>query len=199
MSRIKNVLIGWLSKVSILEGFLELRVRHRAVAQARSSNPGCRISIDNYIVLGSQQNLLQLGKNTSVGPYNVIFVSGMDNQGRPARLVMGDHSTIGEQNNIRAGGGSIIIGAYCRISQQVSIVASDHSIARDKRIAEQPWTSKGDIIIGDDVWIGCSSQILAGVHIGKGAVIAAGSLVNKDVPEYAIVAGVPARIIRYRE
>ncbi len=198
MSRIKSVLIRWLSKVPILEGFLELRVRHRAVVQARFSNLGCRIAIDNYIVLESKRNLLQLGKNTSIGPYNVIFVSGLDNHGRPVRLVMGDYSTIGEQNNIRAGGGSIIIGSHCRISQQVSIVSSDHGIVKDKLIREQGWTSKGDIIIEDDVWVGCSSQILAGVRIGKGAVIAAGSLVNKDVPEYAIVAGVPAKIVKYR-
>jgi acetyltransferase-like isoleucine patch superfamily enzyme len=57
----------------------------------------------------------------------------------------------------------------------------------------------GDIRIGDDVWVGCSVQILPGVTIGNGAVIAAGSLVNKDVPENAIVAGVPAKIIKYRE
>lgn len=55
------------------------------------------------------------------------------------------------------------------------------------------------IDIGDDVWIGCGSVILPGVKIGTGAVIAAGSVVNKDVPEYAIVAGNPMKILRFRE
>lgn len=55
------------------------------------------------------------------------------------------------------------------------------------------------IVIGDDVWIGARSIILKGVHIGKGAVIAAGAVVSRDVPEYAIVGGVPARVIKYRE
>ena len=57
---------------------------------------------------------------------------------------------------------------------------------------------KGDIIVGDDAWIGFGSQILSGVKIGQGAVIAAGSVVTKDVPPYAIVGGVPAKLIKYR-
>lgn len=58
--------------------------------------------------------------------------------------------------------------------------------------------SKGEILIKDDVWIGYNSLILSGVTIGQGAVIAAGSVVVKDVPPYAIVGGNPAKIIKYR-
>lgn len=58
--------------------------------------------------------------------------------------------------------------------------------------------AKGDIIVDDDVWIGYGATILSGVHIGQGAVIAAGAVVVKDVPPYAIVGGVPAKIIKYR-
>jgi acetyltransferase-like isoleucine patch superfamily enzyme len=198
MNRLKHLLLNGLVRFPILEGFIELRARHQSIAQIRRMNPNCRINIENYIVFQYSENQLTCGKHTSIGPYNVIFISGMDANGNPTKLILGDYSTIGEQNNIRAGGGSIIIGAHCRISQQVSIVSSDHGIGKDKLIREQGWTSKGDIIIEDDVWIGCSSQILAGVRIGKGAVIAAGSLVNKDVPEYAVVAGVPAKIVKYR-
>jgi virginiamycin A acetyltransferase len=59
-------------------------------------------------------------------------------------------------------------------------------------------TSKGDVIIEEDVWIGSNSVILSGVNVGRGAVIAAGSIVNKDIPPYAIVGGVPAKIIKMR-
>lgn len=59
-------------------------------------------------------------------------------------------------------------------------------------------SSKGDIEIGNDVWIGQNAIILSGVSIGNGAVIGAGSVVSKDVPAYAIVAGNPAKVIRYR-
>lgn len=57
---------------------------------------------------------------------------------------------------------------------------------------------KGDIIVDDDVWIGYGATILSGVHIGQGAVVAAGAVVSHDVPPYAIVGGVPAKVIKYR-
>lgn len=58
--------------------------------------------------------------------------------------------------------------------------------------------SKGAIIVDDDVWIGYGATIMSGVHIGQGAVVAAGAVVTKDVPPYAIVGGVPAKVIKYR-
>lgn len=58
--------------------------------------------------------------------------------------------------------------------------------------------TKGAICVADDVWIGHNALILSGVHIGQGAIIAAGSVVNKDVPPYSIVAGNPARVVKYR-
>ncbi len=58
--------------------------------------------------------------------------------------------------------------------------------------------SKGNVTIGNDVWLGYQSTILSGVNIGDGAIVAAGAVVTSDVPPYAIVAGVPAKILRYR-
>ena len=58
--------------------------------------------------------------------------------------------------------------------------------------------SKGDIHLDDDVWIGYGATILSGVHIGQGAVIAAGAVVTRDVPPYAVAGGVPAKVIEYR-
>ena len=62
----------------------------------------------------------------------------------------------------------------------------------------EAWDRRGDIVIGNDVWIGYEAVILSGVTIGHGAVIAARSVVTRDVPPYAIVGGVPARLIRRR-
>ena len=59
-------------------------------------------------------------------------------------------------------------------------------------------TSKGSIVIGNDVWIGAQSILVSGIKIGDGAVIAANSVVTKDVPPYAIVGGSPAKVINYR-
>ena len=60
------------------------------------------------------------------------------------------------------------------------------------------WDNKGDIVIGNDVWIGYETVIMAGVHIGDGAIIAARAVVTKDVPPYTIVGGTPAKEIRKR-
>ena len=64
--------------------------------------------------------------------------------------------------------------------------------------ADKAWDNKGDIVLGNDVWTGFESVILAGVTIGDGAIIGARAVVTKDVPPYAIVGGVPARPIRKR-
>lgn len=109
-------------------------------------------------------------------------------------------STFGE-------GYKVIIGDFCSIGPNVLFVLkADHPT---NRISTFPFkvkvlgekyeaTSKGDIVLEDDVWIGANSTILSGVHIGQGAVIAAGAVVATDIPPYAIVGGVPARVIKYR-
>lgn len=97
----------------------------------------------------------------------------------------------------------LYIGNYCSIAGDVTFhLSPNHHL---ERISTFPFggdtensLSKGDIVVDDDVWIGHHATILTGVHIGQGAVVAAGAVVNKDVPPYAIVGGVPAKIIKYR-
>jgi len=105
---------------------------------------------------------------------------------------------------------SLRIGKYCSISTHVVIfLGSNHHTdwvstypfpilwENAKTITGYPFT-KGDVVIGNDVWIGFGVTILSGVTIGDGAAIGACSVVNRDIPPYAIVAGNPAQIIRYR-
>lgn len=99
------------------------------------------------------------------------------------------------------------IGNYVSIADDVTFVLSgEHRI---ETISSYPYRvyvcgdqfesfGKGAIIVDDDVWIGYRATILSGVHIGQGAVIAAGAVVSHDVPPYAIVGGVPAKVIKYR-
>lgn len=99
------------------------------------------------------------------------------------------------------------LGNYCSIAPQVLfVVCGDHPT---NTISTYPYKSmlglqkfealsKGDIVVGDDVWIGARSIILSGVTIGRGAIIAAGSVVTKDVKPYSIVGGNPAKLIRMR-
>ncbi len=142
---------------------------------------------------------IEIGKNVRIGPFTVIAVLNYDKDTmRNSKLVIGEGTYFGQQNNIRATGGNIVIGKKCLISQQVSIIASNHLTVPGEYIMDQPWTAGLDVIIEDDVWIGCGVQILPGVSIGKGAVIAAGSVVTKQVPPNMIYGGIPAKFIKER-
>lgn len=93
----------------------------------------------------------------------------------------------------------IVIGENCLISFNVHLRTYTHNyIDKSRAIIDQGEIEK-DIVIGDDVWIGYGVQIMCGISIGNGAVIGAGSIVTKDVPEYAVVAGIPAEIIKNRQ
>lgn len=102
------------------------------------------------------------------------------------------------------------IGSFCSIAKGVTIIVDgEHNPAmvstypfnwvlkEFKNFPGHPST-KGDVVIGNDVWIGANALILSGVHIGDGAVIGACSVVTKDVEPYTIVAGNPAKMIRKR-
>ena len=119
------------------------------------------------------------------------------------------HGSYGELNVVDFGGGNkLIIKNYVSIAQHVSfILNADHYTnhistypfqVKTLHITKTESFGKGDIIVDDDVWIGYGATIMSGVHIGQGAVVAAGAVVTKDVPPYAIVGGVPAKVIKYR-
>lgn len=81
----------------------------------------------------------------------------------------------------------------------VTILSQTHNIERTDIPMGKQGMREAEVIIGNDVWIGMRSIIMPGVKIGDGAVIGAGAVVTKDVLDYAIVGGVPARIIKYRK
>lgn len=114
-----------------------------------------------------------------------------------ADIRIGDWTTVGYHTFIFASA-SVRIGANCLVAPFCYLVDANHGIARGALIREQDMTAS-PIVIGEDVWLGQGVTVLAGVTIGKGAVVAARSVVNSDVPSYAIVAGAPATIKGYRE
>ena len=109
-------------------------------------------------------------------------------------------------------GDRLIIGRYCSIAAEVKFIMNGGShpttwlttypfpIFGEGWAAAMPekWPTKGDTVVGNDVWIGYGATIMPGVTVGDGAIIATAAVVTKDVPPYAIVGGNPADILRYR-
>jgi len=141
----------------------------------------------------------------SKNKHNYTYISKIFN----IDLVEIGKGTYGEINLISYGGGyeKLIIGNYCSIAKGVTfLLGGEHDFKklstfpfRIMYLNEKPNNpSKGEIVIGDDVWIGYGAFFLSGVKVGNGAVIGAKTVVSKDIPPYAIVVGNPMKIIKYR-
>jgi len=110
-------------------------------------------------------------------------------------VTMGNHCTINPYATVR---GKVRAGHGVRIGAYACLVGFNHGYERiDIPIHEQPHTSKG-IVIGDDVWIGSHVTVIDGVTVGNHCILAGGAVVTKDVPDYAIVGGNPAKVLRMR-
>lgn len=117
-------------------------------------------------------------------------------------IFLGDNVTIGVNSTFLASDAKIIIKNNVLFGPHVFLITGNHRIdVLGKYICdvkEKLPENDADIVIEDDVWIGAGSIILKGVTVGEGSVIGAGSVVTKDVPPYAVVAGNPAKVIKYR-
>lgn len=144
-------------------------------------------------------------KNCQFGQYNTLY----DNVSL-LNVSLGDFTYISGNTKIM----NTTIGKFCSIANEVliglakhpsEIFASSHPIffsplkqAQITFVNKSYFQEYEDIFIGHDVWIGARAVVVDGVRIGNGAIIAAGAVVTKDVPPYAIVGGVPAKLIKYR-
>jgi acetyltransferase-like isoleucine patch superfamily enzyme len=134
---------------------------------------------------------LTLGADVRYAP-NVSFSNA-------ERISIGDRTRIGARTSIWAGDhdGSITIGDDCNFGPNCFVTASNYGIAPGTPILDQPKVD-ADIVIGDDCWFGTGVTVVAGVTIGSGCVVAAGSVVTKDIPPGSIVGGIPAKVLRDR-
>lgn len=166
-----------------------------------------------YIVLKyktkNKNKTLRLGYmsycyNTNFGLNNIVYDHTF-----LLNTVVGDYTYIGGNNKIQ----NAVIGKFCSIGPEVRIGLGIHPLHLKSTYpgfytnseyyrVEKQYDFTGEeykqVEIGHDVWIGARATILDGVKIGDGAVVAAGAVVTKDVPSYAIVGGVPAKVIKYR-
>ncbi len=177
--------------------YFALKLRHRSWAEAWQAEvqaalraletvelgPGCFVAPEAAI-FGEPGRGVVLGARCSVAAH--AFLHG------PLRL--GDEVSVNARASLDGGRVGIEVGRGTRIAAGATVYAFDHGIAPDHPVRTQPVRSRG-IRIGEDVWIGANAGITDGVTVGDHAVVAMGAVVTQDVPAWAIVAGVPARVV----
>jgi len=183
------------SLYAVARGGYPALMRHRShgdgefePAQFRALGPDCVFEAG---VLVFHPEKIRLGRNVYVG-HQAILKGYYRND-----MVIGDETWIGQQCFFHSAGG-LFVGNRVGVGPGVKIITSRHSEAgRDTAILDAP-VEMAEVHIEDDVDIGVGAVILPGVTVHRGAQIAAGAVVTQDVPAYAVVAGVPARLLRMR-
>lgn len=126
-----------------------------------------------------------------------INIEHKANFGNGTGISVGNNSGLGVRCFVR---GPLVIGDDVMMGPEVMILTGSHRFDRtDITMIMQGMLPRRKVCIGNDVWIGARVIILPGVTIGNGVIIGAGAVVTSDVPDYAIVGGVPAKVIRYRK
>lgn len=157
-----------------------------------------RLKVLRCKLLLAHQHNIKIGNNTTFGRGTVFWA--------PNQMTIGNNVYIGKYCTIQA---DMKMGNNIVIANNVGLIGRyDHDYSQvGMNIKDAPWIGDANynflgknekIIVEDDVWIGFGAVIFTGIHVHKGAIIAAGSIVTKDVPAYAIVAGNPAKIKGYR-
>ncbi len=143
-----------------------------------------------FLRLWFMRRYITIGKHTNV-LLNVELLSISTKKGQ---VIIGDHCIINSRSMLDGRVGKIVIGNNVDIARETNIFTLEHDPNSDDHADRS-----GDVYIDDYVWIASRVTVLPGVHIGRGAVIAANAVVTKDVEPMAIVAGIPARKIGERK
>jgi acetyltransferase-like isoleucine patch superfamily enzyme len=170
---------------------------------------GCQVRHRRFLSLGAGSVLehgarlsclsrggIRIGRRVTIGKYAIIeCTSVMWHLG--SGLEIGDNSSVGDYSFIGCAGG-VKIGDNVLMGQRVSFHSQNHLFDDlSLKIADQG-VQDGLIVVGDDCWLGSGSILLAGVELGDGCVVAAGSVVNSSFGPNSVVAGVPARLVKSR-
>lgn len=155
---------------------------------------GRRVAIDDYVLLdasGAGEAGIGIGDDVIISRNCVV-------QGKTGPVSIGHKTDLG-CNVIISSGGGVVIGNSVLIAGNCYIGGGRYIADRlDIPMMEQGVYTKGPVVIEDDVWLGAGAVVLDGVRVGKGCIVGAGAVVTKDLPDYAIAVGVPAKIIKMR-
>jgi maltose O-acetyltransferase len=136
------------------------------------------------------------------GRYGSGFLFDPDGHYTFGSIFVGDDVSLGVRPVMIAALSEIHVGNHVMFGPEVVVVGGGHNMTVPGRFMKQVHEKTGiedlGVVIEDDVWVGARAMILRGVRVGRGAVVAGGSVVTKSVPPYAIVAGNPAKVIRFR-
>lgn len=192
LCRLGNEIFEWTSAlIGVIPGAIGRRLRGGYYG-LRFCSAGRDISI-------GLRTEMRCPKNISVGDHFNVDAGCFFSACGDGNLIIGN--SFGANGGVRViadCGGSITIGDDVIVGPNVVIRASNHRFADIERPIRQQGHVAQTVRVGSDVWIGANAVILPGVVIGNHAVVAAGAVVSRDVPEYAIVAGVPAQVMRDR-
>lgn len=158
---------------------------------------GRSVIIEDYVTIDalSQQGVI-LGDNVTIAKFTTIQCTGVI-RSLGVGLKIGNNSAVGAYSFLGAQGG-ITIGNDVIIGPRVNFHSENHNYDDPNIAIRLQGETRQGIVVEDNCWVGAGSIFLDGVHVGTGSVVAAGSVVTKNVPPYSIVAGSPARVIKKR-
>ena len=201
--------LGWMLSRRLARGTL-LRARLGEAAGLVFCERGVRVSHARHVRAGRDLNLeegcsimglskrgIVFGERCTVGRGAMIAPTGVFG-GEPGEgFSLGDNSNVGHYAVIGCSG-YIEVGARVLMGPHVCLLAENHNFDDLARPIKDQGVSRRGIVVEDDVWLGAGAIVLAGVTIGHDSVVAAGSVVTRDVPPFAVVGGAPARVLRAR-
>ena len=153
---------------------------------------------DGAEIMALSQEGVVAGDNVTIGAYATIKPSSYYGRNLGVGLQIGDNSNIGRYSYIGCSG-RVVIGQNVMMGPRVSLFAENHNFTRTDIPMKAQGIQREQIVIEDDCWLASGSTILAGVTVGRGSIVSAGSVVTKDVPAFSVVAGIPAKVIRSRK
>lgn len=195
---IKFLRFPFVIKYKIESTYRHIKFRRKAVLTGSNYNfmPGAQILFE----YGSSYGDIELGESVTI--YGTLFSQSH------GIIKMYDYTRLGARSCIRSVE-SVVVGAYTAIADDVVITDNDNhpvdpAFRRKMKVDAldgpmRAWhnSAHGEIVIGENVWVGEKSRIQKGVHIGDNSIIAAGSIVTHDIPANCIAAGIPAKVIKY--